>query len=180
MQWKFYIGDGWEAEGLIRAAEKRKNLVYEKRRKLMDEYGADGLVMSAGFTYGTPIALGYKEKQSRPYFKGESRCKDGYYYFPRLTTKTGKELAAKLEDPDVVFDKSDYIIQSLGLFHVEHGSMAPGGKFRLFQSAGSYGNGIILVKIPYKDDAECKKIIQKVPSWFHEVKESEFLAAQGK
>lgn len=180
MQWKFYIGDGWEAEGFILAAEERKNLVYAKRRALMDEYGADGLILSSGFTYGTPIALGFREKQSRPYFKGEARCKDGYYYFPRLTTKAGKELAAKLDDPDVIFDKSDYVIESLGLFHVEHGSMASGGKCRLYQSVGSYGNGLILVKIPYKNDAECEKLLQKIPPWFREVKESEFLAPQGK
>lgn len=180
MQWKFYIGDGWEAEGFIRGAEERKKLVYAKRRELMDEYGADGLIMSAGFTYGTPIALGFKEKQARPYLKGESRCKDGYYYFPRLNTKAGKELAAKLEDQDMVFDRSDYVIHNLGLFHVAHGSMVAGGKYRVYQSAADYGNGVILVKIPCESEAEYEKIAQKIPTWFREVKESEFLAAQGR
>lgn len=180
MQWKFYIGGGLKAEGFIRQAEERKKLVYAKRRELMEEYGADGLVMSAGFTYGTPIALGYREKQSRPYLRGETRCRDGYYYLPRLSTKSGKELAAKLENPDMVFDQSDYVIHNLGLFHVAHGSMVAGGRYRICQSVAAYGNGMVLVQIPYESDAECEKFAQKIPSWFREVKESEFLAAQGK
>lgn len=180
MQWKFYIGDGWEAEVFIRQAEERKKLVYAKRKALMDEYEADGLVMAAGFTYGTPMALGYKEKQSRPYLRGETQCQDGYYYFPRLNTKAGKELAAKLEDPDMVFDKSDYVVEKLGLVHIAHGALAAGGRYRVYQTMASYGDGKILVKIPCENTVECEKIIQKIPVWFREVKESEFLAAQGK
>lgn len=180
MRWKFYLGDGPEAEELIRAAEKRRKTAYASRKALMEEYGADGLILSSGFTYGQPIALGYHEKQSRRYLRGETPCKDGYYYFPKLSTKAGKELAARLEDPDMLFDRSDHVIHTLGLFHIEHGEMVSPGKFRTYQSAAAYGGGVVLVRIPCRENGDREQVFQKIPAWLREVKESEFLAAQGK
>lgn len=182
MQWKFYIGDGPEAGELIAKAEEKRKLAFKKRGALMEEYKADGLILSNSlFDHGTPLALGFKKKpDDLAPFKKERKCDDGWYYYPRLSSRAGKELANKLGDPDLVFDRSDFIISSLGLWNVEHGKYVGNGVSVLFASQAAYGLGKVLVKIPYKEGEQSGAVLEKVPAWLREVRESEFLVAQGK
>lgn len=81
--------------------------------------------------------------------------------------------AARMED----FSASDHIIKETGMRHSAVG--VSGGRRVLVHSVAGYGNGVVLVKVPLAD-SEYKSSIPTPPEWLSEVKESVFLAAQGR
>ena len=109
MEKHYYIGEGPEAEKIIAATLARREVATEARRKLMEDYGADGLVES-GWN-GKVFGLGFKQK-----VKGGERVADGYAYYPKINTKAGKHLAKRLfEDERLTFNASCFILDALSI-----------------------------------------------------------------
>lgn len=109
------------------------------------------------------------------------RYEDGFAYYPKMNTKAGKELSAKLDAPELEFSASGYILKLLKLSRmvVDRCSGSPTGMARYHSTAGYCGDKL-LVKIPGGNSGPGGDPMPEIPSWTREVKESEWLAAQGK
>lgn len=183
MEKHFYIGEGPEAEALIAETLERKNVALEARKALIAEYETDGLVLSA-WGDGKVTGLAFDKPTSRPYLKGKTRLSDGesYGYYPKLSTKEGKRLAQKLEAEELTFSLSKFILDKLRLRRMVAG---PGGTsptgYILYHSVAGIVSGKVLVSIPgSKENKQGRDPFPNVPEWLREVKESEWLAAQGR
>lgn len=177
----FFIGEGPEAEALIAEVKALRDAVSNARDMVQKEYGADGLMLRGHG--GDVTGLAFKEKQQRPYLKGETKLEGGFGYYPKLNCKQGKELAAKLKAPELKFDASDYIIDALKLHRMCAGPHAASRSgMALYYSVADYRGSKVLVSIPGSKDEDPKlgDKMPEVPTWLRAVKESEWLAAQGK
>lgn len=181
MQQHYYIGEGSEAEALVAEVMEKQESVRVARHSICVEYDTDGLVLGR---HGQVEGLCFKKKQTCPYLKGEFRYADGGYgYYPKLNSKAGKALAIKLADPLLTFDESDYIVRHLKISRMARGFHAASrtGTALYFTVAGII-DGKLLVKIPDSSERSengCDPM-PVPPAWLREVKESEWLAAQGK
>lgn len=181
MEKHFYIGEGPQADELIAEALKRRSVTREARNALIAEYETDGLLLSP-WRDGKVIGLAFDKPTSRPYLKGETRIKEGYGYYPKLSTKEGKRLAKRLEAKELAFDLSNFILDRLRLHWTATGpSLASRTGLMLYYSTAGIAPGKILVSIPGgKESEQGEGSFPDVPAWLREVKESEWLAAQGK
>lgn len=168
----YYIGEGQEAEALIADVQARLKAAGEARAALMKEYGTDALI-----TRGRSekvVGLAFKKRVSRPFLKGEFRLAEGFGYYPRHNCKAGKELAAKFAVPAVRFSVSDYPIENLNGHRTCVGScIGSRTGLAIYSSVAGFAFGKVLIKIPGDP-------MTGIPDWLREVKESEWLAAQGK
>lgn len=137
MQFHYFIGTGPEAEALIAETTAKKNAVDEARRALCQEYGASGLIEIERL--GCVTGLVFDEKQSLPFLKKERGVEGNRYgYYPKLNTKAGKKLAAKLEQPGLVFDVSDHLIKTLKLSRCVAGPAATRTGMALYYSVAGW------------------------------------------
>ena len=177
MEKHYYIGEGPEAEKLIAATLARHEVATEARMALMQAYGADGLI-KRNWDGGSIVGLGFKQKTDAPYLKGGEKVSDGYAYYPKRNTKSGKELAKRLEDERLIFNASCFILDALSISR-----MVFEGR-KIFEAAAGITEDLkkILVVIPGTKEKSpgCTDPFPAVPEWLREVKESEFLASQGK
>ncbi len=60
----YYIGEGQEADVLLTDVRQRSETAQAARTKLMEDYGADALILS---WKGTPVGLGFRQEQRIPY-----------------------------------------------------------------------------------------------------------------
>ena len=182
MEKNYYIGEGPEAEALIAEVSACREAANNARDAVQKEYGADGLMIRSHS--GNATGLAFKEKQHLPYLKGEERIEGGFGYYPKLNCKQGKELAAKLSSPELKFNASDYILGKLKLHRMCAGPHAASRTgMALYYSVAGYTGSKVLVSIPGSKDEDPmrgKDKMPEVPAWLRPVKESEWLAAQGK
>ena len=180
MKFHYYIGEGPEADALLTDVRQKRETAHAARTKLMEDYGADALILSS-WSRGKPVGLGFRQEQSVPYLKGGNRRYEaGFAYYPKMSTKAGKELSAKLDAPELEFDACDYILERLKLSRMvagRHSGSRTG--MAMYHSTAGYCFGKMLVKIP-SGNSDSDDPMPDVPDWFREVKESEWLAAQGK
>lgn len=179
MEFHYYIGEGPEADVLLTEVRQSLKTAHAARTKLMEDYGADALILSS-WSRGKPVGLGFRQEQSVPYLKGGRRFKDGFACYPKMSTKAGKELSAKLDAPELEFDACDYILERLKLSRMvvgRHSGSRTG--MAVYCSTAGYCFDKMLVKIP-SGNSDSDDPMHDVPDWFREVKESEWLAAQGK
>ena len=175
----FFTGEGPEAEALIAEVKELRKAKNEAIANVQREYGSDALLARGAKVFG----LVFIERQDRPYLKNEIRLESGFGYYPKLNCKQGKELAAKLKAPELQFDTSDYILDTLKLHRMYAGTHAASKTgMAMYLSVADYAGDKILVSIPGKknEGALTGAPWPEVPTWFREVKESEWLAAQGK
>lgn len=66
----YYIGEGPEADALLTEVRQRSETAQAARTKLMEDYGADALILS---WKGKPVGLGFRQEQRIPYLKERSR-----------------------------------------------------------------------------------------------------------
>lgn len=176
MEKHYFIGEGPEAEKLIAATLERREVATEARRALMQDYGADGLIESGGFN-NVVIGLGFNKKTDAPFLKGHELLSGGYAYYPKRNTKAGKELAKRLDDKKISFDHSRFILDCLKASR----TVIEGTKVIMSAACISEDMKRILVVIPgVTEKVHFSDPFPAVPEWLREVKESEFLAAQGK
>lgn len=160
---------------------ERRETANNARDVVQREYEADGLMLRS--RSGDVTGLAFKERQQRPYLKGEEKIEGGFGYYPRLNCKQGKELAAKLAAPELKFNASDYILGTLKLHRMCAGPHAASRTgMALYYSVAGYIENKVLVSIPgsKEEDPMRGDKMPDVPAWLRTVKESEWLAAQGK
>lgn len=183
MEKHFYIGEGPEAEELIAETLARGNVVSEARKALITEYEADGLILSR-WNNGKVAGLAFEKPTSRPYLKGETRTlgHEGYGYYPKLNTKEGKRLASRLSSEELTFSMSKFILDKLHLHRLVTGpSHVSRTGCALYYSVAGIVSGKVLVSIPGGKEREGgEDPFPEVPAWLREVKESEWLAVQGR
>lgn len=171
----YYIGTGPEADALIADLNQGLSARNEARHKLCAEYEAQGVVESRRSVDG----LVFKAKQDIPHLKLTKNEGGYFWYAPRHNFKAGKVLADRLRDKTLTFDASDYIIGSLKLHRMVAGKCRESATgMALYHSVAGFCGDKIVVKIP--GGAGGGDPMPAIPSWLREVKESEFLAAQGK
>lgn len=177
MEKHFFIGEGPEAEKLIASMLARREVARKARLSLMHDYGSDGLLLSGG-REGSIVGLSFKEKKDIPFLKGGNRIKGGYAYYPKMNTKKGKELSKRLDDKDLTFSASHFIIDALKLERFAFSAR------RMYVSVAGTSEDLkcILVSIPgtKEDEDGPSSNFPSIPEWMREVKESEWLAAQGR
>lgn len=171
VQYYRYIGSGPENDEFMARLNAMNEAACKARKALTDEYGAEGLIMN-WWDKGKPEGIYFTEKKNLPFLKGETKGRNGEYaYYPKLSTKMGKELKRKLDDPAVIFSASKVILDELKLHRT-----AFDGRIIASSFAGCSETNI-LVSIPAGENAlDC---MPEVPVWLQEVKESEWQAAQG-
>lgn len=177
MEKHYFIGEGPEAEKLIASMLARREVARKARLSLMHDYGSDGLLLS-GWRDGSIVGLSFKEKKDIPFLKGGNRIEGGYAYYPKMNTKKGKELSKRLDDKDLTFSASHFIIDALKLERFAFSVR------RMYVSVACISNDLkcILVSIPgaKEDEDGPSDTFPSIPEWMREVKESEWLAAQGR
>lgn len=198
---RYFIGQGDEAQEIInRVFDKRDEWrgtieeierefsmkgfvgVWDKGRgNVMSGYdGIQGPFSDRKLTKDEEAELGVKYVDCERKFddKGFEPISVSYMYAPRLNTKKGKEMKAMLDEKNkMAFSPHRYIIDELKCFRF-YGS---GGK--LYHSSAGIVNETLLVVIPHgsgRDEIMGKEDFPILPEWMREVKESEFLAFQGK
>ena len=171
MERHYFIGEGSKAEKLIAATLARSEVARKARLALMHDSRADGLLLSGGRD-GSIVGLSFKEKRDIPFLKGGNRIEGGYAYYPKMNTKKGKELAQRLKEGNLTFSASHFIVDALKLEHF----VFSGSRMYVSVAGTSENLKCILVSIP-GDRGDTFPII---PEWMCEVKESEWLAAQGR
>lgn len=133
---------------------------------------------------GKVAGLAFDKPTSRPYLKEETRLsnREGYGYYPKLNTKEGKRLAERLEAEELTFSLSNFILDKLHLRRMVTGpSSVSRTGYALHYSAAGIVSGKVLVSIPGGKESEHGEApFPEVPAWLREVKESEWLAAQGR
>lgn len=172
MKRHFYIGEGPENDALFVEVKKLEGVGRMARKKLQKDFEADGLYSMGD---NKVVGLVFKGKQAIPFLKREVCFGDDEYgYTPRRNTKKGKELARRLEEEqELHFDAGRYIRKKLGVYYYQR----KGGRW--YETIAGYAYGKILVCIPGQD-GEISDPLPEVPGWLREVKESEWLAAQGR
>lgn len=171
MERHYFIGEGPEAEKLIAATLARSEVARKARLALMHDYSSDGLLLSGGRD-GSIVGLSFKEKRDIPFLKGGNRIEGNYAYYPKMNTKKGKELAQRLKEGNLTFSASHFIVDALKLEHFVF------SESRIYVSVAGTSENLkcILVSIP----GERGDTFPVIPEWMREVKESEWLAAQGR
>ena len=176
MEKHYFIGEGPEAEKLIASMLARREVVRKARLSLMHDYGSDGLLLSGG-REGSIVGLSFRKKIDIPFLKGGNRIEGGYAYYPKMNTKKGKELAKRLNDGDLTFSASHFIVEALKLDRFAF------SENRMYFSVAGTSEDLksILVSIPgTKEEGRPSNNFPVIPEWMREVKESEWLAAQGR
>lgn len=180
MDFDYYIGEGEVAASIISKVLDRWEVVKKARKEIMEKYGADSLLVSNWD--GTPSALGYKTEQSEPWLrKKETQTSDYYAYGPKRNTRKGKELAHDLEDANLIFNLSEYLIKKLDDNGIRVSRWLSENR-RLYRTTATLDKEQtrILLRIP--DSASLRRgndPYPELPHWFRKVKASEYLSAQG-
>jgi hypothetical protein len=172
MDHKYYVGEGPEAKSLIAETGGAIQKFHSECQEVADEYGAEGC-----FTVGRcVIGLMFKEKSENDFLSLFEQNEDGYCYKPRRNFKAGKELQNRLDAIQTV-RPSEFIVNKLGVSRMSAGKhLGSRTGMAMYHSVAGYNHGVLVVKIPAGEGGDP---MPTVPEWLREVKESEFLAAQG-
>lgn len=178
MKYRFYIGDGEQARKLIGEVIASEQHAGVYREALIGDIGAENLLYFSHIP-GKPQGFVFKERKEIPGLKiGSVTTESGFAYFPDLATKEGKKLQEALYDKRLEFDAEQMLLNELG-FQLEvtgycevcHNVHAK------FKSHALIIDGIdkVFAQVPVDEE-----IIPMPPDWMREVRESEWLAAQGR
>ena len=170
MDYKYYIGEGPEADAIITAIKEKQQNNAVATNKFIEDFGIDELIT---YDNGKSIAGAT--------FKGEvpkwAREIDMYnhkpFYSGNRSYKKGKEFCDRKEE--LTYRWSDDLLKKCGVSR-----WLIRGR-RLYREKCGYTQDKVLVGIPFDSDTnECDDKMPTIPSWMREVKESEWLAAAGR
>jgi hypothetical protein len=182
MQYRYFIGEGEEAKALIDACHAKltaRNAVADTFTAWAKDNGWDGGAMRGNSVVGVISARELAPSEmSACGVKCVTRIDSGWVYAPIKNRKASAAMreaiaAARMED----FSASDHIIKVTGMIRAVVG--VSGGRTCLGHSVAGYQKGAILVQVP-AGGGEHDSPMPIPPAWLREVKESEFLAAQGR
>lgn len=177
MQYRFYIGKGKDAARLVSEMVSAMLFAAVYRDALIEQSGANNLFFYANEP-DRPRGFVYGDRKDRQGLKFGAAVKGGFTYFPDNATEDGKKFEELLSDPRLRFDQEIWFLKALNVTGVASGycehcrnihalfkprAFRPDGKFEIF------------LKIP----AEMSPY-PVLPEWCKEVKESVWLAGQGK
>ena len=171
MDYKYYIGEGPEALAVKTAIKEKLKDVSEARNKFMEDFGIDELITEDG---GKSIA-GVTFKGEVPEWAREiDTYKDKPFYSGNRSYKIGSEFCSRKDE--LTYMWPDDLLEKCGMHHrwLIRGHC-------MYQEKCGYTEDKILVGIPFDSNTnECDDKMPTIPSWMHEVKESEWLAAAGR
>ncbi len=175
MEYRYYLGRGPEAEEIISFCADRIKSVSMRRKQIAAEFGVDSFASRDG---GGTIAGATFVNEVPGWAKLESRIAEGgYCYIGRKNTKIGKAFNEAIHAEDANFSLHTYILEKTGM-----NRLVIEGR-RIFRSKAGYHEDSILVCVPQEKVTASKCTYDPMPvppEWLKEVRESEFLAAQGK
>lgn len=178
MEYRYFLSDSAEAKQIIEACITKIEERNVKRRTVLQEYGADTFVASRG-GHGNLLGIVYKEKQESPWLKLDYEDKvHGFVYKPKRNIKRGRALSDAMQDEGMSFIPSEFLVREChaGRCLSEYRF---GQHILVFSTAG-FADGVIFLKIPDNGQEEGGDPFPDIPGWLREVKESEWLMAQGK
>lgn len=171
IHYRYYIGQGSEAQALIDKVRAENKAEYNHAEALAHEYGAQTVICRGEEVYG----LFYLKKTAEPWLRYEQSFEDGYIYVPDKRTKQGKEFARRLD----VFRRRTCSARILKELHMVSAVLGmKNGQGILATSVAGFNSdtGVIVLKVPYSEGNEHK--LPAPPSWLRPCKKSELLAAQ--
>lgn len=174
MEFHFYMGKGPEVDALIAEGRQEDQKAADARGALLEEYGASSLLVRGKAVIG----ITYTEEQDNKILKFLKRDEFGYNYAPKKNSNAGKALAEKMQNPGLLFGWSDFLTTRLGIRRY-----AREGRNIFFSVAGfvQRDEGVILIaRIPAVAQNQEGDPMPEIPPFLTEVKESVFLAVQGK
>ena len=179
--YRFFIGETTPSSTLVQDIFEKINAQAAEANAIAEEYGASSAVHDRD---GNVIGLVFDTTEGAPAYVKHKGFLDGGspYFVPRLNTKIGKKLAEQLRKLPQVPPLSKAVIDRLDLRTMVFGQYLSNGQSCLAYSVAGYCQNRILLKIPYQGDGResNEHVFARIPGWFREVKESEFIAAQGR
>lgn len=161
MERMYYIGEGPECVELIELAISKATKCRYARTLLINDYSAHSLLLN---DKKTPVGLLFDKPSEELYLRGvpgKTAC--GYGYFPNLSTRKGRQLAARLASEDVRFDTNGFMAEKTGL-----GKEYTEGNIHYMPKV-FVRNLKLCFSVPILFDEESPQ----VPNWLHEVTFSE-------
>ncbi len=175
MEYTYYLGRGPEAKQIINVCEHRIQLISQRRKEIAAEFGVDafascdggGIIVGATFACEVP-----------KWAKLDSQIAEGgYCYVGRENTKMGKAFNKAIHAEDANFSLHKFILEKTGM-----NRLVINGR-KIFRSRAGYYKNTILICVPQEKATAASHTYDPrpvPPAWLKEVKESAFLAAQGK
>lgn len=179
MEYRFYIGKGPQASKLIGEVLAAEQYAGVYRDALIGDLGAENLVYFS-HAPGKPQGFIFSERKEIPGLKlgSVTAAEAGFTYFPDLATEEGIKLQEALFDKRLEFVAEQMLLNALG-FQLEVVGYCEVCRnvHAKFKSHAFILPGIprVFAQVPVDEE-----VIPMPPDWMSEVKESKFLAAQGK
>lgn len=164
--WKYYVGRGQEVDGYLARYRQVRSEVEAARQALMEEYGAKGINAGDGGK-GAATGLLFYEKNDNPAFTfslSAAKAKDGrdvYVGFPNMRTLEGRELAKKLQAPNLVLGRENELVVMMGLSCMADFSASAQTRSSIVWSSAQPAGDAILVKMPA--EASKQRILGTAP-----------------
>ena len=168
MRHRYFIGTGPQADVLIARCEEMKGRRSATIAAVNAEF-APGRVVIDGPAAGIAFEKAADHAQRR-WLKslGSIETADGVWhvYEAKPANPRGRRLAELLADPSLVFDASDYIVNTFGM-----AVSSDGGSLSTEQSEAAYIGNRIFVTVPTGDGI----MPPAPPAWLKNVGEAEFV-----
>lgn len=177
MRFRFYVGEGEKAVELIGLIESGEARAQVYRSALVEEMGAESLLFFPTWP-GKPQGFLYPETVEKAGLKMGASVASGIAYFPDTNTEEGRKIRDALFDERLEFDAETELIRAIGMWIATPGYCAVCDNIHAVYKTCAYFLGKIpkiFVRVPVDE-----MLIPVGPAWLREVKESEWLAAQGR
>lgn len=175
MKYKFYIGEGAEAEKMISECISAEHYASIYRCAAIESAGAANL-----YCYylepDCPRGFVFKTREEREGFRFGAAVNGGFTYFPDPSTDKGKTYQDMLCDQRLRFHAEAWLLRALNIHAEAHGRCEHcRNAHARYKARALWENRQIYLKIPSEANP-----YPEIPQWLREVKESQWLAAQGK
>ena len=170
MEYYFFTGEGPDAKKIIEDGSARAATAQKLRDALLADYGAEAMVIQSWTE--RPIGICFSSEQNSPWLRPCTAYRgEGHAYYGRRSTWEGRQLNDRLLDERLHFSWSAFIVGRTGTYVLRReGRM-------IYHTVAGVVDGRILLKIPrHSFETGCPD----VPEWFREIRESVFLALQGR
>lgn len=184
MEYQHYVGEGPEAEALIKECQDRKEAFRAAVRAFEEKHGFTETWQDSEEQLGGPAlgVLDVNEAKAKGLVSHARMSEALIAYKPHKGTALGKQMVAEIAEINkLAFRTSRHITKVTGMERMLAGAHpASRTGMALAFSAAGYVGGKIVVKVPTGGGGPYDEAMPKPPPWLHEAKESEVLALYGK